>query len=126
MNEALQRLNALKTTVASRMKIKGIQILSPKPGMEPAICREEGGAWIPFSVWNTESQLIFQLRLTVMSHGKCGLVTIDSIADLNAAKQELLIKTARKFAKEEDMQFIMGRPDEPGMPLRIVDVGVES
>lgn len=121
MTTALKNLTSLKATVAGRMKIKGIQIAAPKAGMEVSICREEGGALVPFNIWNDESKLMLMLRLATMSHGKCGLICIDSLGDLNQAKQAALINTARKYAKSEGLQFVLGRADEPGFPLRVID-----
>jgi hypothetical protein len=118
MSDALARLTTLKATVAGRMKIKGIQIASPKPGMEVSICREQDGALIPFNIWNSEAQDLFMLRLSTMSHGKCGLVCME-MRNLNKARQESLVKTAQKYAEGENMQFVFCRADEPGTPLTV-------
>jgi hypothetical protein len=120
MTGALERLVALKGTVAGRLNIKGITIAAPREGEPVDICREEKGALVPFSKWNETSHILFCLRIAVLTHGQCGIVCIDSIDAIDPDVRAQLEKTCRKYAKEEGMQFILG--EATGGPLRVKEL----
>lgn len=155
MTDALDRLKALKETVAARLPIKGITIAAPMDGQPVDICREEGPggckcghaveshaspensdntactlcdckefarqkALIPFSRWNETSKLLFCLRIAVLTHGQCGLVCIDSIDAVDPETRKGLVKTMEKYAKAENMQFLLG--EATGGELRVAEL----
>jgi AAA domain-containing protein len=119
MTAALDRLKALKETVAGRMAIKGITIASPGEGLPVDICREEKGVLVPFSVWNHTSQLLFCLRIAVLSHGACGLVCLDSIDAVDAETRAAMLSKMRDYATSAGLQFLLGEVADG--PLRVVD-----
>lgn len=149
MTEALDRLKALKETVAGRLPIKGITIAAPREGLPVDICREEktgvcqcghdidshkvgpcknctcggfavGTALIPFSSWNDTSKLLFCLRLAVLTHGQCGLVCVDSIDAVDPETRKKLEETCRKYAKSDGLQFLLG--EATGGELRVQEL----
>lgn len=122
MTAALDRLKALKQEVAGRMAIKGITIASPGEGLPVDICREEKGVLVPFSLWNDTSKILFCLRVAVLSHGKCGLVCVDSIDAIDDSTRAALLAQCKKYAELEGMQFLLGKVAEG--PLRVE--GVEA
>lgn len=108
MTAALDRLKALKVSVASRLGVPGVTIAAPKPGLPVDICREEGGALVPFSKWNDTAQILFCLKVGRMSHKDCGLICIDSIDGMDKTMRTGLMRTCTKFANDEGIQFLMG------------------
>jgi hypothetical protein len=121
MTEALERLTELKSTVASRMSIKGVTVACPREGMPVDICREENGALVPFSRWNEADSDVFALRMAVLHKGQCGIVCVDDISHWSPKRQENVIARCRELATQEGMQFLLGRATDEG-ELRIVDV----
>jgi DNA repair exonuclease SbcCD ATPase subunit len=117
LTAALNRLAALKGTVAARLPIKGITIASAKPGLPVDICRIEDAALVPFSVWNDADKDTFCLRVAVLSRGPCGLVCIDSIADFDPERKKSLRAACEKYAKTEGLQFLLGLAT--GGPLKV-------
>ena len=121
MTAALERLTTLKSTVASRMTIKGVTIAAPRVGQPVDICREENGALIPFSLWNDESQDTFCLRMAVLFSGQCGIVMLDNLNNFNATRQAEVIATCKKIAASKGMQFLLGRATMDA-ELKVVEV----
>lgn len=127
IDAAMTRLNALKEAVAARLAIPDITIASPRPGQPVDICRLEGEALVPFSRWNEADKERFCLRMAVLFHGKCGMVFVDEIGHFTDERRRGLIETARRYAKDGEMQFIMGSAtaataeDPKGGELRVVE-----
>lgn len=119
MTEALDRLKALKAEVAGRMSIKGVTVAAPREGQPVDICREENGALIPFSVWNSADQDQFCMKIAVLYRGPCGLVLIDNVSNWNEERKALILATCRKYAAG-GMQFLLGQATDG--ELRITDV----
>lgn len=119
MSAAMDRLTALKEEVGGRLKVTGVAIASPKDGQPVDVCREENGALVPFSRWNEASKDMFCLRMAVLFHGKCGVVFVDEIGHFTEERKKALIKTCRKYAAEENMQFILG--EATGGALAVVE-----
>jgi hypothetical protein len=105
-------MTALKASVGSRMKIKGWTIASPREGQPVDICREEDGALIPFSRWNDADVDQACLRIAVLYRGPFGLVCVDNMGNWNAGRRESVIKTCKKYAVSEKMQFLLGLATE--------------
>lgn len=111
MTEALERLTKLKASVAGRMVVKGVTIASPREGLPVDICREEDGALVPFSSWNSASQDEFCIRMAVLYSGTFGLVCIDNMANWSVKRREEIIATCRKYDK---MQWLLGLATDSG------------
>lgn len=120
MTAALERLNALKETVAGRLPIKGFTIASPREGAPVDVCRMEKDALIPFSKWNDTSQLIFCMKIAKLRPGHCGLICIDSIDAVDPKTRPALLKTCQKYAEEEGFQFLLG--EATGDDLRVAEL----
>lgn len=120
MTGALEKLADLKRTVAGRLKIKGITIAAPKEGLPVDICRQEGDALVPFSVWNETSQILFCLKIAVLAHGQCGLVCVDSIDGVKGVNLERMIAACKTFAEKEGLQFLLGTATDG--PLAVKEV----
>jgi hypothetical protein len=101
LTAALQRLDELKTTVASRFSIKGVTI------QDGRILREENGKLVPFKRWNTEFKIRFCLRIAVLAHGEAGFICVDNVEHLDQEKRLALIATAEKYAERDGLQFIL-------------------
>ena len=122
MTEALERLTALKASVGSRMKIKGVTIAIPREGQPPDLCREEDGALIPFSRWNDADVDQFCLRIAVLYRGSFGLVCVDNMGNWAPSRREAVIKSCKKYAQgPERMQFLLGLATDDG-ELKVTDV----
>ena len=119
MAEALERLKALKAAVAGRMSVKGVTIASPREGAPVDVCREEDGALVPFSAWNSADQDQFCMRIAMLYRGACGLVMVDNVGNWNAARREAILASCRKYAGT-GMQFLLGSASDG--ELRITDV----
>ncbi len=113
MTAAISRLDEVKRTVASRMDIKGIDISDGR------ICREEKGNLVPLAKWNLADQIVFVLRIAVLSHGKAGFICLDDAEHLDSEKRKLLTKTAQKYAAESGLQFIIATVGDG--PLSVTD-----
>jgi hypothetical protein len=120
MTEALDRLTALKATVASRMTVKGVTIASPREGLPVDICREEKGALVPFSRWNDADKDAFALRMAILNKKQCGLVCIDNMGNWSPARREQVIARCRELVASEGMQFLLGLATDEG-DLKVVD-----
>ena len=119
MTDALDRLKALKTAVAGRMKVKGVTVASPREGAPVDICREEDGSLVPFSSWNSADQDQFCMRIAMLYRGACGLVMVDNTGNWNAARRDAILASCRKYAGT-GMQFLLGSATDG--ELRITDV----
>ncbi len=117
MTAAIERLAALKTTVAGRLKIPKITIAAPKEGQPIDICRDEKGSLVPFSRWNEADKDMFCMRMAVLMHGACGVVFVDEIGHLTEERKTALMKTAKKYAAE-GMQFIFSQAAETELTVR--------
>ena len=122
MSEALDRLTALKATVASRMAVKGVTIAAPREGLPVDICREEKGSLIPFSRWNDADKDAFALRMAILNKRQCGLVCVDNMGNFSPARREQVIQRCRELAAAENMQFLLGVATDEG-DLRVVNAG---
>lgn len=119
MTEALDRLKELKASVAGRMAIKGVTVAAPREGASVDICREEGGALVPFPSWNSADQDQFCMRIAMLYRGPCGLVMIDNVGNWNEERKAAILASCRKYAGA-GMQFLLGSAS--GGELRITDV----
>lgn len=124
MTEALTRLTALKAVVGGRMKVKGVEIASPRAGQPVDICRMEDGALVPFSRWNDADADAFCLRMAVLFRGPCGLVCVDNMGNWSPARQEMVIARCRELSVEHKMQFLLGRSCDTGS-LTVEDITEE-
>ncbi len=120
MTEALDRLKALKDAVAGRMSIKGVEIAAPRPGQPVDICRREGEALVPYSIWNDADADAFALRMAVLYRGPCGLVMIDNTGNWSPARRAQIIERCKKLAESDGMQFLLGTATDEG-ELRVVE-----
>lgn len=120
LTEALDRLTALKAAVGGRMKVKGVTIAAPREGQPVDLCREEDGALIPFSVWNSASQDQFCLRIAVLYRGSFGLVCVDNMANFSEGRREEVVKTCKRYAESDKMQFLLGWANESD-ELKVVE-----
>lgn len=120
MTEALDRLKALKAEVAGRMSIRGVTIAAPREGQPVDICREEGGALVPFANWNDADKDGFCLRMSVLYRGPCGLVMVDNTGNWSPARRAQIIERCRKLAESDGMQFLLGTATDDG-ELRVVE-----
>lgn len=82
LTEAIERLRALKIEVSKRMDLEGVTIASARGGPVD-LCREEAGALVPFSRWNTKDKNVMCLRIALKAQAACGLVVIDSLGDFD-------------------------------------------
>lgn len=123
MTAALDRLKALKAAVAGRMSIKGVTVASPRDGAPVDICREENGALVPFSGWNSADQDQFCMRIAMLYRGACGLVMVDNVGNWNTQRREAILASCRKYAGS-GMQFLLGSATDG--ELRITDVTEEK
>jgi len=82
LTAAIERLRALKIEVSKRMDLEGVTIASARGGPVD-LCREEAGALVPFSRWNTRDCNIMCLRIALKAQAACGLVVIDSLGDFD-------------------------------------------
>lgn len=117
LTQAIDRLRQLKTEVAKRMDLDGATIEAPRPGMDVDLCREESGALVPFSAWNTRDQEVMCLRLGLRAQAKCGLLIIDSIGNFDPLAREQLRDTCRWYAENKGISFIVGQAT--GGPLKV-------
>src|SRR5581483_5071 len=101
LTEAIDRLDALKETVASRLPIKDVLI------QDGRILRNENGKLIPFNRWNTEAKIRFCLRIAVLAHGEAGFVVLDDAEHFDSEKRTALLNTAQKYAESTGMQFLI-------------------
>lgn len=79
---AIERLRDLKTEISKRMDLEGVTIASARGGPVD-LCREEAGALVPFSRWNTKDKNVMCLRIALKAQAACGLVVIDSLGDFD-------------------------------------------
>ena len=124
MTEALDRLATLKSTVASRMKVKGVTIAAPREGLPVDICREEKGSLIPYSRWNDADKDSFALRMAILSKRQCGLVCVDNMGNWSPGRREQVIARCKELAANEGMQFLLGLATDEG-ELKVVDATTE-
>lgn len=117
LTQAIDRLRSLKTEVAKRMDLDGATIAAPRPGMPVDLCREEAGALVPFSAWNTRDQEVMCLRLGLRAQARCGLLIIDSIGNFDPEAREQLRETCRWYAENKGVSFIVGQAT--GGPLKV-------
>lgn len=115
LTEAMERLDALKRTVASRLPISGITI------QDGRILREEQGKLVPFSRWNTEARMRFCLRIAVLAHGEAGFICIDNAEHFDVGKRQALFNTAEKYAAKDGLQFLIATVAD--QPLTVSGVG---
>ena len=115
MTTALDNLKALKATVASRLPL-------PCTIADGRICREESGALVPLRKWNEASKYTFVLKLATMCHGTVGFIVIDSAGfdAFDPAHKKAFLASARKYAQDEGLQFIVATVSEG--PLRVSEV----
>ena len=112
LTAALERLGALRELVGSRLKIKGIRIEDGR------ILDIKG---VPFPSWNEEAQIIFALKIAVMAHADCGFIVVDKSNGVVGMKWEGVLRTAKKYAETEGIQFVIARA-EPGKALTVEEV----
>ena len=110
---ALERLSALKLALASKMPIKGAIVEGDK------IVREQDGGLVPLKRWNTADQILLCLKIGMMVGG--GFVCIDHFESFDGPHREGLIRTARKYADEKGIQFILAAVDVKAGELSVTD-----
>jgi hypothetical protein len=113
MTAAIGRLDELKRAVASRLPIQGIEI------QDGRILRKEGERLVPFVKWSFSDQVLFCLRIAVLAHGKAGFICLDDAEHLDKERRVMLARTARKYAEEQGLQFIIATVDDG--PLAVTD-----
>lgn len=114
---AIDRLRALKSEVSKRMDLDGVTIAAPRAGLPVDLCREESGALVPFSAWNTRDQEGMCLRIALKAQARCGLVIVDSIGNFDEAAREDLRETCRHYADVAGISFLVGHAT--GGPLKV-------
>lgn len=114
LTAALSRLDALKKKVAAGAPIPGVIFQGGR------IVREQDGAMVPLSHWNTADQYRFCLRLGLLMGG--GFVCVDHLEAFTDANQARLFEAARAYAAEDGVQFLFAKVDPAGGPLRITPV----
>lgn len=110
MTAALDRLKALKETVAARLPIKGISI--DGDGIKDT-------KQVPFGRWNTEKQMRFCLKIAVLAHGEAGFITLDGAERFDSAHRKALYTAAKKYAEEDGLQFVIATVTDG--PLQITE-----
>jgi multidrug efflux pump subunit AcrA (membrane-fusion protein) len=106
LTAALDRLTTLRESLASRLPIKGLIINNGQ------ICRMEDGKLVPFSRWNTASQMTFCLRVAVISHGDAGFILCDQAEHFSQQNRRALLETAQKYAENEGLQLVLASVSE--------------
>ena len=104
LTAALDRLAALKTSLVSKFRIGGGYVEDGR------IVREQDGGLVPLSRWNTADQLRFCLALGMRIGGN--LVCCDHLESLDKKNEAGTIATARKYAAESGVQFILAKVGE--------------
>ena len=120
-SDALERLSALKATVAGRLRIPGVRVESG------CIVREEAGGLVPLAKWNTVDQITLGMRIGMLIGA--GVVIFDNAERFDKPHREALMKAAQRYSEsEQPVQFIIASVDpwnqEPG-DLRVEDAGKE-
>ena len=105
LTAALDRLAALKTSLVSKFRIGGGYVEDGR------IVREQDGGLVPLNRWNSADAITFCLALGLKIGG--GFVCLDHFESYDAANQEKVIATCRKYAKgEKGVQFILAKVGE--------------
>lgn len=115
LTDAIERLRELKIAVSKRMDLDGAIIASARGGPVD-LCREEAGALVPFSRWNTRDKNIMCLRIALKAQAACGLVIIDSLGDFDEESLAELRDACRAHA-ERGVSFLIG--DATRGPLKV-------
>lgn len=111
LTAAIERLDNLKKELAAQLAIPGVSFEDGR------IVREQNGAMVPLSRWNTADQMTFCLRIGMMLGG--GFVCVDHIEAYTEANQQALIETARRYAEQDGVQFILARVNPKGGSLYV-------
>jgi hypothetical protein len=119
LTASMERLAKLKQEVAGRMKIPGMTIESPGPGMEVDACRIEDGKLVPFSCWNDSDKDVACLKVAVLARGSYGLVCVDDISKYLPDRKKAIIDAAKRYSMESGMQFVFA--EAVAGPLTVVD-----
>lgn len=112
---AIERLRTLKVEVSKRMDLDGVTIASARGGPVD-LCREEAGALVPFSRWNTKDKKVMCLRIALKAQAACGLVVIDSLGDFDDESTAELRDACREYAGH-GVSFLVG--DATGGALKV-------
>jgi hypothetical protein len=106
LTAAIDRLRDLKTEVSKRMDLEGVTIAAARGGPVD-LCRDEAGALVPFSRWNTRDKNIMCLRIALKAQAACGLVVIDSLGDFDDESLAELREACRAHA-DRGVSFLLG------------------
>jgi len=98
MTAALDRLQALKETVAGRLPIRGISFADGR------LADSKG---VPFAKWNTETQHRFCLKIGVLAHGEAGFLCLDDFEHFDSEKRRLILNACQKYAEKDGLQFLI-------------------
>jgi DNA repair exonuclease SbcCD ATPase subunit len=104
LTAALDRLAALKTSLVSKFRIGGGYVEDGR------IVREQDGGLVPLNRWNTADQVRFCLALGMKIGGN--LVCCDHVESLDGKNEAGVIATAKKYAAESGVQFILAKVGE--------------
>jgi hypothetical protein len=88
------------------MNLPGITIAAPRAGQPVDLCREQAGALVPFSRWNTRDKDLLCLRIALKAQADCGLIVIDSLGDFDHESLIMLRETCH--AHSERVSFLVG------------------
>jgi hypothetical protein len=116
LTASLNRLTKLKLDLAARVSIGGAY------SEDGRIVREQDGGLVPLKRWNEADQWTFALRIGMKIVG--GFVCIDGIQAFDGPHRKALIATAKKYAQEKGVQFILTAVDPEAGPLRISDAAI--
>ena len=115
MTAALDRLKALKETVAARIPLKGIAF---PDGM---LADAKG---VPFARWNDATKMTFCLKLAVLVHGEAGFICLVGAQQFDPEHRKALYAAAQRYAKEKGLQFVIATVTQG--PLQITQPRPES
>jgi len=98
MTAALDRLQALKETVAARIPLNGITFPN-------GLLADAKG--VPFARWNDATKMTFCLKLAVLAHGEAGFICLDGAQQFDPEHRKALYTAAKKYADEKGLQFVI-------------------